>query len=238
MGSCVTKSDVQANAVHPPKSYSSQASHQNAQPSPGVKRLLNCQNKLQPMHTTLLELQNAMEEQAREFIKMHKRGKGIAALKRLRLYANVARDIQRQLEEIENALMQNRVSPQIAQKISSRTDVISADFNDAVKIIGPLNPGETVKQRESKAISVFFKHHIQNPDVYHSFALMEAEVNGITMTTSTAFQKSDAQTQPNSLNNFDEKENDIINLDYMSIMSEGARQIPNNQFYGRKQCSV
>lgn len=238
MGSCVTKSDVQANAVHPPRSYSSHASQPKNQPSPGVRRLLNCQRKLQPMHTALLQLQNAMEEQARQFIKLHKRGKGIAALKRFRLYSNMAQDIQRQLVEIENVLMENRVTSQMAQKIGSKTDILSVDFNDAVKIIGPLNPGETVKQRETKAIQAFFKHHIQNADVYHSFALLEAEVNGITMTTSTTFQKSDAQTQPNSMNNFEEKENDFINLDYLSIMSEGARQIPSHQFYGRKQCSI
>jgi len=230
MGSCMTKSDIQANSTN-------RVQQNPSQYPPGVNRLLQCQKRLRTMHTTLMQLIPAMEEQAREFIKLHKRGKGIAALKRQRLFTNLAQDIQNQVEEIENVLMDNKVSPQIVQKLFSRTEALNVDFNNAVKIIGPLNPGETVKEREAKAISVFRKHHIQNSDVFHTFALMESDVNGITMTTSTTFQKNE---QPNSLNTLDleEKENDL-DYPYMAKMSEGVvRQAQFTYYCERKHCSL
>lgn len=230
MGSCMTKSDIQANSTN-------RVQQNPSQHPPGVNRLLNCQKRLRTMQTTLLQLISAMEEQAKEFIKLHKRGKGIAALKRFRLYTNMAQDIQAQVAEIENVLMDNKVSPQVVQKLFSRTEAMSVDFNNAVKIIGPLNPGETVKEREAKAISVFRKHHIQNSDVFHTFALMESDVNGITMTTSTTVQKSE---QPNSLNALDlEEKEDDLDCPYMAKMSEGVIRQPQFTYYcERKQFSL
>jgi len=156
-----------------------------------LAQVVELRDKLLAVIATLEGLKAKLEVQGKALIKRHKRGRSLFALKRLRLYTNLIEDVQRQIEILEKAIVghdQNAVDP---QQLSSDSLVLLGEIKDIMKLESPLHDKETLKEREEKFKPLFKKYQIQNTDVYLLFAQYEAEVNEITLTTSTVFKKSD-----------------------------------------------
>lgn len=220
MGSCITAVKVIPNdSQQPQKNLKKFGTEILKRPTlvekNNVSQLVEQREKLITVAATLDQLKTKLETQGKALIKKHKRGRSLFALKRHRLYSNLIEDVQNQIDVLGKAILGSEESPSDPQQLFSDTLVLLGEIKDIIKLESPLHEKETLKEREEKFKPLFKKHHIQTTDVYHIFAQYEAEVNDITLTTSTVFKKSDSEapTQPNSQNNLDEAATSQNNLD-------------------------
>jgi len=230
MGSCITTIKVlpnENNQSHrqqkrcPEAEMSRRPSHiEKSSEKRDVAQLVEQRDKLSAISTTLEQLKLKLQTQSKELIKKHKRGRSLFALKRLRLYTNLMEDVQNQIEVVGKTILGQQQPPIDTQQVSSDILILLGEIREILKLESPLHEKETLKDREEKFKPLFKKYHIQNTDVYYQFAEYEAEVNDITLTTSTVFKKSEAEessppgsltslgsevpTQPSSQNNLDE----------------------------------
>jgi len=201
MGSCFTKSVVipcskDGNTITK-KDWKSHHPKQNK----NISKLLKCREDITHALANLNLLSTKIEEQAKTFIKEYKRGKGIFALKRLRLYSNMQQDLDDQLKIVEEAIVQeDELTFAQTDEIIQKTKALVAEAEELASLSGPLKDGESLKERELRLKGLFKKHHIETSDIYHKFAEYESQVHEITLTSSTIFKQSDATTQPSSLN--------------------------------------
>jgi len=210
MGSCITSVKILPNEGRQPqtgKNSTELSKHPTfIAESKKFTQLISQKDQLSAVITTLEALKAKLETQGKALIKKHKRGRSLFALKRLRLYTNFIEDVQNQINMIDQAIVGKGDQAVDIQQVSSDSLVLLGEIREILKLESPLHEKETLKEREEKFKPLFKKHHIQNTDVYVLFAQYEAEVNDITLTTSTVFKKSEsnATTQPNSQNNLDE----------------------------------
>ena len=156
-----------------------------------ITQITDLRDKLITVIATLEALKAKLETQGKALIKRHKRGRSLFALKRYRLYTKLIEDIKVQIEILEKAIVGEQQQPIDPQQLSSDSLVLLGEIKDIMKLESPLHDKETLKEREEKFKPLFKKYQIQNTDVYLLFAQYEAEVNEITLTTSTVFKKSD-----------------------------------------------
>jgi len=168
-----------------------------------VSKLVDYRENLLSASETLTRLGTKVEGQAKKYIKNFKRGRGIFALKRLRLYNNFNQDVHSHLETLEKAILGQGVTATEIPRIQKDIDTLLMSVEEFARLEGPLKDGEQIKDREERFKFLFKRHHIQTSDIFSIFAEIEAEANEITLTTSTTFKKSDigsAVTQPGSQN--------------------------------------
>jgi len=189
MGVCASKSQILPSISHK---------------SPEYKELLNSQSELQDLAQQLSEILLKLSEQAKGYIKQHRRGRGIYALKKMRVYSNLANDVSNQQHLIREALEGRQDPHKKMSGVNLRTKWVISQVEDDIKLIRPLQEREVAKEREEKIKEMFKRHHVENTDVYYQFAEYEAEAIGITLSTSATFKKSELTTEPGSLNTLDD----------------------------------
>ncbi len=189
MGACTSKSKILPTV---------------SKKSPEYFDFLNHQSKLNDLAEQLSDILLKLSEQAKGYIKQHRRGRGIYALKKMRVYSNLSNDVSNQ-QHLVREVLEGRQDPhkKIAD-VNLRAKWVISQVEDDIKLIRPLKEGEVAKEREEKIKEMFKRHHVENSDVYYQFAEYEAEVLKITLTTSATLKKSEITTEPGSINTLDE----------------------------------
>jgi len=165
-----------------------------------VPILVNLREVLLVQANTLEFLQQKLEDQTKGLMKKFRRDKSIFLLKKMRLYKNLSEDIQVEIERLENAILGKGVTTDDIQRIIKDAQELVNDLEEIIQLENPAKNKEDRKKIKASFNIMFKRHHIKDTDVYQSFAQIEAEVNEITLTTSSTFKKSDYSTQPSSQN--------------------------------------